>query len=118
MNMTSNRHLLVLVCSLGLMGSGFSCAPLIQPKVNGLTPTDAQEIAIRAVRTAERNSKLEVEPFDTHATPAGDYSVSLQSKTTTTTADHWRVIVHPNRSAEVVHGDPAESTPETLRAHP
>jgi hypothetical protein len=98
--------------------SSFSCAPLTQPKLDGMTPTDAQAVAIRAVRTTERDSRLELDPFDTHRTPEGDYAVSLQQRTTSTTARHWRVLVRPDGYAEVIPAEPPLSTPNTLPALP
>src|SRR6478735_3434872 len=108
------------LASLAILVSSLSCTRYRhdEPTTSGLTAADAQTVAIRAVRTAERNSKLELKPFLSQARPNGDYVVALQRKTSDTTADHWRVIVHPNRSAEVLPIDPAQSTPETLPAHP
>jgi hypothetical protein len=101
-----------------LPASMLSCAPLTQPKLHGLTPTDAEAVAILAVRTAERDRKLELEPFNTRTTPDGNYEVSLQRKTSLTTAEHWRVVVRPDRSAEVIAPAPSPTTPQTLHANP
>ncbi|HZZ43215.1 MAG TPA: hypothetical protein VFE58_09775 [Tepidisphaeraceae bacterium] len=102
----------------GLIFGGLACAPVVQPKLNGLTPNDADAIAILAVRTSESDPHLQLDVFDTHPTQSGNYTVSLQSKTTSTTANHWRVIIHPDRSAEVVRAETALTEPKTMHANP
>lgn len=113
----SPRHAALAIAS-SLLPLAISCTPLTQPKLDGMTPTDAQAVAIRAVRTAESDSQLQLDPFDTHRTPEGDYAVSLQQRTTSTTARHWRVLVHPDGAAEVIPVEPPLSLPDTLPAIP
>ena len=94
-----------------------SCAPVTQPVHDGMTPTQAEEIAARAVRTAEAQPKLDLQPFDTLPTRPG-YTVYLQQRTSSSTAKHWKVRVRTDGTAEVIPADPDPTAPRHMESEP